>query len=109
MRADPAGEFTLREAGAGRLRAEGALTFATARRASAAGLAQVAHAGGSALTIDCAGVSHADSAGLAVLIEWVAAARAAGGVLAIEGAPAELRALARISEVGGLLGGDPAP
>ncbi|MBV9343472.1 MAG: STAS domain-containing protein [Gammaproteobacteria bacterium] len=112
MRHEPAGaSFALEEAGAGRLRAQGALVFATARRACAAGVQRLRAAGTTPVTIDCAGVTAADSAGLAVLLEWFGAARAAGGALRLETLPGGLRALARISEVSELLepGVAPAP
>lgn len=98
-----AGSFTLSADSAGRLAAQGPLTFATARRAREAGRAAVRAAGGGELQIDCAAVSQADSAGLAVLLDWLAAARSAGRSLRFSNLPEGLLALARISEVQELL------
>lgn len=110
MRSEPAGaHFALESADAAHWRLEGELTFATARRACAAGLERLRAGGQEPLTIDCGGVTQADSAGLAVLLEWLGAARRAGRELRLEAVPAGLRALARISELGSLLGEAPAP
>jgi phospholipid transport system transporter-binding protein len=97
------GTFELSAASAGHLTARGALTFATARAARAAGAAALASAAAGALEIDCSGVSPADSAGLAVLLDWLAIAKSAGRSLAYLNLPQDLVALARISEVEGLL------
>ena len=50
-------------------------------------------------------VTSADSAGLAVLIEWLSVAGERGGTLAFEAVPAQLRAIARISDVEELIAG----
>lgn len=55
--------------------------------------------------VDLAGVTHADSAGLALLVGWLAEAKAAQVRLAFRAVPERLRAIARISEVEGLLTG----
>jgi len=55
--------------------------------------------------VDLGGVTHADSAGLALLVSWLAHAQAAQVRLAFRGVPDRLRAIARISEVEGLLTG----
>jgi phospholipid transport system transporter-binding protein len=102
-------QFALESADAGHWRLEGELTFATARRACAAGLERLRAGGQEPLSIDCGGVTQADSAGLAVLLEWLGAARRAGRTLRLEAVPAGLQALARISEVESLLDETPAP
>jgi phospholipid transport system transporter-binding protein len=58
---------------------------------------------GGRCTVDLAGVTAADSAGLAVLVEWLAACAERGGSLAFEAVPAQLRAVARISDLESLL------
>jgi len=93
----------LTAAGSGRLALEGALTFATARAARDLGMRTLAAGAGGALEIDCAGVTAADSAGLAVLLDWLRIAKSAGRPLRYTNLPAGLLALARISEVEGLL------
>jgi phospholipid transport system transporter-binding protein len=55
------------------------------------------------LVIDCAGVSACDSAGVAVLLEWLGIARGASRALHYENLPAEVRSLARISDLEELL------
>ena len=97
------GPFRLAAAGSGPLRAEGPLTFASARRARQLGLEAIAAASDGALLIDCQGISVSDSAGLAVLLDWLAAARAQQRSLRFVHLPQGLAALGRISEVSELL------
>jgi phospholipid transport system transporter-binding protein len=97
------GLFTLAAGEAGQLRAEGPLTFASARRARELGLEAIRRAGQGALVIDCQGVTASDSAGLAVLIDWLAAATALKRPLHFAHVPQDLAALGRISEVSELL------
>lgn len=94
--------FELSSRSAQRCEARGALTFATARRAWAQGLA-AQHAAGDALVIDCGAVEHADSAGLAVLLDWLAEAKRAGRSLRYEHLPEGLLRLAHISAVDEML------
>lgn len=97
--------FRIELAGEGRLAASGELGFATAASALEAGLARLD--GRQAWTVDLAGVTAGDSAGLAVLVEWLSAARARGATLRYEGVPAQILAVARISDLDGLLLGQP--
>jgi phospholipid transport system transporter-binding protein len=95
--------FSIEPAGADRLEVKGALTFATAADALRQGQKLI---GASAnFTVGLAGVDEADSAGLAVLIEWLALARARGATLRYESVPPQILAVARISDVQGLLTG----
>src|SRR4029079_16591279 len=64
--------------GADRLAVRGALTFATARLASAAGLRALTASAARRLEIDLAGVTAADSAGLPVCLGWLPGAGGAG-------------------------------
>jgi phospholipid transport system transporter-binding protein len=100
------GGFSIESAGPERLRARGELDFETAAAALKAGLALLPLGG--RCTIDLAGVTSADSAGLAVLVEWLAAASERGGSLVFEAVPAQLRAIARISDLESLLLGQSA-
>ena len=84
-----------------RARVAGALHFTTVRALLTAGVAAIA--GGRAAVIDLAGVTGSDSSGLALLIEWLSAAKAANQALRYENVPAQLRQLARLSEVEELL------
>ena len=97
------GPFRLVEAAAGRLAAEGPLTFASARAAWRLGLDALERGAAQRLEIDCRGITACDSAGLAVLLEWLAAARVQRRSLRYSNLPAGLAALGRISEVNELL------
>jgi phospholipid transport system transporter-binding protein len=67
------------------------------------GTGSEAIAGGRAAVIDLAGVKDSDSSGLALLIEWLSIARAAKRSLRYENIPAQLKQLARLSDVEELL------
>lgn len=95
--------FSIEASGSGRLEVKGALTFATAAAALSQGQCLIAAA--SAVTVGLSGVDEADSAGLAVLIEWLALARARSATLRYESVPEQILAVARISDVQGLLTG----
>jgi len=81
----------------------GELTFATARDARQLGLLVLEGSRAARLVIDCSGVTRTDSAGLAVLLDWLAWGRRKSRVIALENLPASLLAVAKISEVDGLL------
>ena len=98
-----AGVFRLAPGATGSLRAEGPLTFASARRAYELGVAALAHSASAKLEIDCRGISASDSAGLAVLLGWLSVAKRAGRSLHYAQLPQELAALARISDLEDLL------
>jgi phospholipid transport system transporter-binding protein len=53
--------------------------------------------------MDCSGIVASDSAGLTVLLDWLAHAKREGRSLRFTNLPAELLAIARISEVDELL------
>ena len=89
--------------GADRLAVRGALTFATARLASEAGLRAIGAASGRPVEVDFAGVTAADSAGLAVCLVWLGLAKRDGRELHFTNLPARILSLARISEVHSLL------
>ena len=91
------------EAAAGRIVVTGELTFATARDARQIGTLVLESSRATTLVIDCAGVARADSAGLAVLLDWLSWARRKSRSLKLENLPASLVAIAKISEVDGLL------
>ena len=55
------------------------------------------------LNIDLSAVASADSAGLALLVEWYRDAAHTGKKIRFMGVPAQLRALAKISDVDELL------
>jgi phospholipid transport system transporter-binding protein len=89
--------------GAGRFRVSGVLDASTAREVleqSEARFEQFKE-----LDIDLGGVGESDSAGLALLIEWLRLARQGQKSLRFANVPAQIEALARISEVEDLIGG----
>ena len=88
---------------ADRLAIRGALTFATARLASAAGLRAIGASAARSLTVDFAAVTAADSAGLAVCLVWLSTARRDGRELRFLNLPAHIRSLARIRGVDSLI------
>lgn len=85
----------------GHYRLGGELSFATVTALLAQ--SRALFAAESALEIDLSGVAHVDSAGLSLLIEWLRQAKLHGWQLRYHGLPAQLVALASISEVDGLL------
>jgi phospholipid transport system transporter-binding protein len=91
------------EPSAGRIVVTGELTFASARDARHLGLLVLEGSHATKLVIDCGGVTRADSAGLAVLLDWLAWGRRKSRTVTLENLPAPLVAIARISEVDGLL------
>jgi phospholipid transport system transporter-binding protein len=95
--------FDLSAGPTGALRAQGALTFANARRARQLGRAALGGPAPGVAELDCAGISAADSAGLAVLIDWLGYARQTQRALRYCALPPGIMALARISEVEELL------
>jgi len=86
-------------AGQGELAARGALTFITARAARELGLAAIRGATASALHIDCSAISASDSAGMSVLLDWLAGAVHAQRSLHFRNLPAQVQAIAKISDV----------
>jgi phospholipid transport system transporter-binding protein len=54
--------------------------------------------------VDLSAVTEIDSAGLALLVEWLRRCRVHGTTISFEQAPAKLAALARIGDLGELLG-----
>ena len=97
------GAFRLAAGAPGTLSAQGALTFASARRACELGVQTLMQTAGAKLEIDCHGITLSDSAGLAVLLEWLGVARRAGRSLRYTKLPEGLAALAHISDVQELL------
>jgi phospholipid transport system transporter-binding protein len=91
------------EPAAGHIVVTGELTFATARDARQLGLLVLESSRAARLVIDCSGITRADSAGLAVLLDWLAWGRRKSRAVVLESLPASLVAIAKISEVDGLL------
>ncbi len=91
------------ESAPGRVVVTGELTFASAREARQLGVLVLESSRSDRLVIDCGAVTRADSAGLAVLLDWLAWGRRKSRAISLENLPASLLAIARISEVDGLL------
>ena len=97
------GRAKLESLGAGRFRVSGVLDATTARdvlEQSESRFDQFKE-----LDIDLGGVGESDSAGLALLIEWLRAARQGNKAIRFANVPAQIEALARISEGEDLIGG----
>jgi phospholipid transport system transporter-binding protein len=101
--AQPASRVAVSEPSPGRIVVDGELTFATARDARQVGLLVLERSRADRFVVDCAAVSRADSAGLAVLLDWLAWGRRRSKVVSFDHLPDSLIAIARISEVDGLL------
>lgn len=95
----PSAEFETQEGD--RSRVNGVLHFTTVTALLKSGSEAIA--GGRAAVIDLSGVADSDSSGLALLIEWLSIARAEKRNLRYENIPAQLRQLARLSDVEELL------
>jgi phospholipid transport system transporter-binding protein len=91
------------ETSPGRIVVRGELTFATARDARQLGVMVFEASRAEHLLVDCAAVARGDSAGLAVLLDWLSWGRRRKRRVTLENLPASLVAIARISEVDGLL------
>jgi phospholipid transport system transporter-binding protein len=87
----------------GQITVSSALTFETALGVFEAGVACFLSDASPSITVDCAGVSKADSAGLAVLIEWRRWSRQHGRHLTFVNLPAQINAIAHLSEVSEVL------
>jgi phospholipid transport system transporter-binding protein len=94
-------QFNIGRVADGRLEASGELSYASAAPALHAGLALIPHGG--RCTIDLSRVTEADSAGLGVLVEWLATAKSRGSDISYQGIPAQILAVARISDLESLL------
>lgn len=79
------------------------LTFETAQRVCEAGVACFTSDGSPTIVVDCATVPNADSAGLAVLIEWRRWAHRQQRHLKFINLPAQISAIAHLSEVSEVL------
>jgi phospholipid transport system transporter-binding protein len=87
----------------GRILVSSALNFDTASRICDAGIECFTRDGSPVLVVDCAQVPNADSAGLAVLIEWRRWAHQRGHHLKFVNLPAQICAIAQLSEITELL------
>src|SRR5438270_12074940 len=89
----------LQEQSPGNFADRGPVTFATARRARASGLAAFGAASSRELEVDCSGITSSDSAGMTVLLDWLGFAKRSGRAMHFASLPEQVQALARISDV----------
>lgn len=94
---------SISEPTSGRVVVTGELTFGTAREARQIGILVLESSQAQRIVVDCSAVTRADSAGLAVLLDWLAWGRRRSRPLSLQNLPESLVAIARISEVDGLL------
>jgi phospholipid transport system transporter-binding protein len=87
----------------GKIAVNSPMTFQDAPRLCAAGIACFIRDGSPLMVVDCAGVTQADSSGLAVLIEWRRWAHQQGRHLKFVNLPAQVSAIAHLSEVSEVL------
>ena len=107
MRKNGTDRARLESLGAGRFRVSGVLDASTAREVLEQSESRFAQS--KEIDVDLGGVGESDSAGLALLIEWLRAARQGGRAIRFANVPAQIEALARISEVEDLIGGEKKP
>jgi phospholipid transport system transporter-binding protein len=107
VRDNGASRARLESLGNGRFRVSGVLDASTAREVLEQSESRFAQGKevGKEILVDLGGVGESDSAGLALLIEWLRVARQGGQAIRFANVPAQIEALARISEVEDLLGG----
>jgi phospholipid transport system transporter-binding protein len=92
----------LESLGEGRFRVSGVLDASTAADVLEESESRFTQA--PKIDVDLGGVGESDSAGLALLIEWLRQARQSGKEIHFANVPAQIEALARISEVEDLIG-----
>jgi phospholipid transport system transporter-binding protein len=97
------GRAKLESLGAGRFRVSGVLDASTAREVLEQSESRFEQC--QELDVDLGGVGESDSAGLALLIEWLRLARQGEKTIRFANVPAQIEALARISEVEDLIAG----
>lgn len=102
MRETGVSRARLESLGGGRFRVSGVLDASTAREVLEQSESRFAQS--KEIDVDLGGVGESDSAGLALLIEWLRIARQGGQAIRFANVPAQIEALARISEVEDLIG-----
>lgn len=94
-------DFTLEDLGEGHFTLSGEMSFDTAERILEA--SEKPFADHTRIEIDLSGVTLSDSAGLALLLEWVTWANHTVREIRFSGMPERVMAIAKTTEVDGLL------
>jgi phospholipid transport system transporter-binding protein len=94
-------DFELQDLGDGRFALQGEMSFDTAERILKA--SEKPFEEHAQIEIDLSGVTGSDSAGLALLLEWVTWANHTVREIRFEGMPERVMAIAKTTEVDGLL------
>lgn len=94
-------DFELQDLGDGRFALQGEMSFDTAERILKA--SEKPFEEHTQIEIDLSGVTDSDSAGLALLLEWVTWANHTVREIRFEGMPERVMAIAKTTEVDGLL------
>lgn len=94
-------DFDLQDLGDGRFALQGEMSFDTAERILRA--SEKPFEEHTQIEIDLSGVTDSDSAGLALLLEWVTWANHTVREIRFEGMPERVMAIAKTTEVDGLL------
>jgi phospholipid transport system transporter-binding protein len=94
-------DFSLEDLGDGRFAVKGEMTFDTAEKILRK--SEDPFEDHTQLEIDLSGVTDSDSAGLALMLEWVTWANHSVREIRFTGIPDKIRAIARTTEVEGLL------
>lgn len=97
----PANKYQLQNNGGGQFALTGEMTFATAERILRE--SELPFEEHTSLEIDLSGITMSDSAGLALLLEWVTWANHTVREIRFEGMPERVMAIAKTTEVDGLL------
>ena len=97
----PANSFDLEDLGDGRFVLTGEMTFETAERILRA--SEEPFEEHTRIEVDLSGIEKADSAGLALLLEWITWANHTVRVIRFTEMPERVLAIARTTEVDGLL------
>ena len=94
-------DFELQDLGDGRFALQGEMSFDTAERILRA--SENPFEEHTQIEIDLSGITDSDSAGLALLLEWVTWANHTVREIRFEGMPERVMAIAKTTEVDGLL------
>ncbi len=94
-------EFTLEDRGNGQFALSGRMSFDTAGQILAK--SEELFEEHTLLEVDLSGVTYTDSAGLALMLEWITWANHTVREIRFEGTPEKIDAIAKTTEVDGLL------